>query len=210
MKKYLLSIILVNLVLLLYGCDYLEKNCTLTSIDYKLKQDTYDHPPVKLDTYSLIKEQTFNVSLENLGKVIFTSYAPNKPDIIPEDSKEHPDVSFKLFREGKFIYSFDTPKEIFSALQLWIYDRINFIAFEDLNNDGVKDIIVNINYYVENGPSAFQPFHTTRIYLAQGDKFILDEELAKKIPYELEDSYNIINYVKETYYNNKDVSKDLK
>lgn len=199
MKKYLLSSILINLVLLLYGCDYLETNYTSTSVDYKLEQDAYDSLPVKLDTYSLITEQTFNVSLENLGKVTFASYAPNKPDIIPEDSKEHPDVSFKLFKEGKFIYSFDTPKEIFSALQLWIYDRINFITFEDVNNDGVKDIIINLNYYVENGPSAFQPFHTTRIYLAQGNDFLLDEELEQKIPYELEDAQSIINYIKKAY-----------
>ncbi|MBE6049842.1 MAG: hypothetical protein E7214_04055 [Clostridium sp.] len=203
MKKYLLSNILINLVLLLYGCNYLETNYTSTSVDYKLEQDTYHSPPVKLDTYSLITEQTFNVSLENLGKVTFASYAPNRPDIIPEGSKEHPDVSFKLFKEGKVIYSFDTPKEIFSALQLWIYDRINFITFEDVNNDEIKDIIVNINYYVENGPSAFQPFSTTRIYLAQGNEFILDEELAEKIPYKLEDADSIVNYIRKTYSKRK-------
>lgn len=94
--------------------------------------------------YSLIQEQTFEATLEPLGKVTFVSYRP--------DSSQNPlaDAMFKLQQGGKTI---DTLEGMYEGniRANDAFDKVEAVSFPDYNNDGYNDTIIICSYTAANG-----------------------------------------------------------
>ncbi|MCM1153899.1 MAG: hypothetical protein NC314_00795 [Roseburia sp.] len=81
----------------------------------------------------IIEEQSFEVELDDWGKVMFVSVAPAKTKGAPR---------FVLAKEGVVVYTFpesETPKTDEFA-------GVSAVSFTDYNSDGKKDVIVLVQY----------------------------------------------------------------
>lgn len=88
----------------------------------------------------MIAEQSFNVELDDWGKVMFVSVAP-------EGTKGAP--HFILVKDGKTVYTF--PESAFPKSDEFM--EVSAVSFADYNMDGKKDVIVLIRY--QYGASAW-------------------------------------------------------
>lgn len=143
-----------------------------------------------LEENRIIISQTFDVNLEGWGEVRFVSYAPSG-----ENPRE--DVRFYLIENDEMLYEFPNPWGGDDAA--WTFDSVDMVSFQDVNQDGKKDVIALISYITGSGPQAAVPFPTTRIFLAGDRTFMLDQKLADEIDeHKANDSIaSIMKYIEE-------------
>lgn len=124
------------------------------------------------DEETIIEEQSFQVTLSEWGDVKFASFLP--------DENSEGDVSFKLLKEGKEIYSFpEYYQEDRQSHQQ--FREVRGVAFKDCNNDGKTDIIIINDYTPLSGSNTEETYNQVRIYTQpESEKeFVLDLDMAE-------------------------------
>lgn len=143
-----------------------------------------------------IPEQSFDVSLDDWGEVMFVSCRPSP---LSEDVFE--DVSFFLVKDNQVLYRFpDLYENNSSGGHIGLFDSVGAVDFRDLNEDSKKDIIV-ITYYVTGaGPTGMVPRPAPRIFLAGENEFYLAEDMMTDVEEHITEKditiENICDYLK--------------
>ncbi len=114
-----------------------------------------------LSEKSLIPNQSFDVELEDFGKVKLEAHS----------------VDFKLKlilkKSDKIIFNFPEKKTS------WSFEELKAVSFFDIDGDKKKDVVLVLDYITGIGPEAAVPFSVPLIYLSKTKKFILDEKFEK-------------------------------
>ena len=63
----------------------------------------------------------------------------------------------------------------------WVFDELQTVIVDDVNGDGDNDIVVMCTYMTGMGPTGSQPFHHNRVFVWNGDTFVTEVALTKKI-----------------------------
>lgn len=121
----------------------------------------------------IIEDQTFEMTLNPLGKVKFISYMP--------DIEQSPlaDVVFKIQSEGK--QSIELAGFFEDNIRTnEIFNKVEAVSFPDCNNDGYEDIVIICNYSPSSGPDVGTGYSEIRIYYgdSKGD-FSLEKGLSE-------------------------------
>lgn len=127
-----------------------------------------------------IEEQSFDVELDDWGKVQFVAYAPNTYDYTNDD------VVFELQREGETIFEFPGVQrdDGNGADNIRINDRFEAVlavTFQDYNKDGYKDVVI-INQYknsLQTEETTYQ--YEARIYKGSEADFHYMESLSDDV-----------------------------
>lgn len=137
----------------------------------------------KLDESRVIAEQSFNVDLNDWGKVRFVSYLPTY-DTLWED------VSFVLAKDNQIVYYFPACFENNSTENdsIGMFDSVEAVGFQDIDGDNEKDVIVIINYVTGAGPQGMLPRKSVRIFKACDNGFIILEDLMIEIMENIDES----------------------
>ncbi|WP_025716666.1 hypothetical protein [Paenibacillus sp. 1-18] len=118
----------------------------------------------KLDTnqYEIEESQSFQTTFEGFGKVQFVSTYG-----YTDGFRKY--FFFLLNKQGHILYSF--PK--FYGNNEWVafYGGVKAVAFKDVNNDGLKDVIIiaNVDSGI-GGPDRIDPFPIADIYFQNKNK----------------------------------------
>ena len=163
------------------------------------KEDIYDDKDSidRIKKY-MISEQSFDISLNDWGEVLFVSCLP----IANSEGVKNPysDVSFYLISDDRVVYRFpyvnilenDTYVKEDNIRQRGMidlsYGGISFIMFTDVNGDARDDVVIGILYCTGIGPEGAIPFTEVRIYEDIGSEFVYDENLCKdlwELPYDI-------------------------
>lgn len=143
---------------------------------------------------SKIDEQSFEIDLNNWGRVNFVSCMPD------DSTNTYTDVSFYLTNDNKVLYQFPyvTQNNIRTH---GICEGVSFVYFDDVNGDNTNDVVIGIEYYLGAGPQGMLPRTEVRIFEAEGDKFVYDKELCQKIFTSIEKDIVTAEDVKELLNN---------
>ncbi|CAG7659104.1 hypothetical protein ACFQI7_35940 [Paenibacillus allorhizosphaerae] len=124
----------------------------------------------------MLKEQSFSVKFESLGDCEFVSTIEKK-----EDYKDQPHF---------YVNTSDTVSELKYELE-WpaFLDSISAVSFRDVNGDGMKDIIVIVNFMTGAGQMGAIPFSKVLIFKQTESGFAEDKVIEKKarkgVPYRI-------------------------
>lgn len=162
----------------------LEQQLISTGEDY-ISED-------RLDESRVIAEQSFNVDLNDWGKVRFVSYLPTY-DTLWED------VSFVLAKDNQIVYYFPACFENNSTENdsIGMFDSVEDVGFQDIDGDNEKDVIVIINYVTGAGPQGMLPRKSVRIFKACDNGFIILEDLMIEIMENIDESELSISVICE-------------
>ena len=142
-----------------------------------------------------IEEQTFEVTLNDWGKVTFASFAPENASFQPNGL--NPDVRFCLIDNGEVLYEMPGWNEEHTNADLFL--AVSAVAFKDYNEDGLLDVITLCEYETMSGDG----FQTARIYFQLEDKqgFEEDTQLTEYLSKQhCTDSISAIMDAKEDYW----------
>ena len=123
----------------------------------------------------MIPEQSFDVTLDDWGKVKFVSCKPTY-DIDPQEY-----AAFFLIRDEQILYRFPYRYENNTIGSSGMFDNVGTVAFRDVNNDGKKDIIIICYYFSGAGPTGMVPRPDIRIFIAEENDFYLAEDMVTDI-----------------------------
>ena len=125
-----------------------------------------------LDGSRIIAGQSFDVTWKNWGDVRFVSYAPPA-------GRVHDDAAFYLTNNDEILYEF--PQAWDEGCAPWTFESVDMVSFRDIDGDGNEDVIAILSYITGAGPQAAVPFPTTRIFMGDGTKFVIDTELSEAV-----------------------------
>ena len=125
-----------------------------------------------LDGSRIIAGQSFDVTWKNWGEVRFVSYAPPA-------GRVHDDAAFYLTKNDEILYEF--PQAWDEGCVPWTFESVDMVSFRDIDGDGNEDVIAILSYITGAGPQAAVPFPTTRIFMGDGTKFVIDAELSEAV-----------------------------
>lgn len=118
----------------------------------------------------VIENQSFEVELNHWGKVKFISGKYLKDGVFK--------ASFHLADEqGNIIYSFPE----FNGNEWPSFEGIRAVSFKDLNQDGLKDVIIIAEYITGAGEQGTTPFPVASIYFQKAKSFEALSDLDEKI-----------------------------
>lgn len=138
-------------------------------------EDLQNNKKASLEQERIIKDQSFNIELNDWGDVEFVSYEPDR-------SVNFDDVSFCLVQDGQIIYEFPNYCEGNNTGNCFgLFDSVEAVGFRDFNNDGLDDIIVIISYVTGVGSQGMIPRPTARIFLAEEKDFRVAEDMITDI-----------------------------
>jgi hypothetical protein len=120
--------------------------------------------------FSIIKDQSFWVDLENWGKVYFLSASG--------------EGEFSL--DSLYMYLVDKDNNILYEFPYFygngmMFSGMRAVAFKDVNKDGFKDIIVIAAYMTGIGPTGAEEYPVAGIYFQKGKEFVTLPELDEEI-----------------------------
>lgn len=200
MKKQILTILLIICVLSVAGCSNKENNDSAQN-EKNVTENNEEFKVTEANVQTVgtpIKEQCFDVTLDEWGMVTFASYAPANTSFQPEGF--NPDVRFYLKDGDNVLYEFPGWNEEHTNADLFL--AVSAIAFKDYNDDGLLDVITLCEYETMSG----EGFQTARIYFQlkerQGfeEDTLLTEYLSKNYK---TDSITTILEAKEEYWDYK-------
>ena len=125
-----------------------------------------------LDGSRIIAGQSFDVTWKNWGDVRFVSYAPPA-------GRVHDDAAFYLTKNDEILYEFTQAWD--EGCAPWTFESVDMVSFRDIDGDGNEDVIAILSYITGAGPQAAVPFPTTRIFMGDGTKFVIDTELSEAV-----------------------------
>ena len=120
----------------------------------------------EIDEQKIIEDQSFDVELNDWGKVRFVS-------CMPSDTAPTMDFTFYLMKDNVPIYKFPSIFENDNR-EFGLVEDITFVAFKDLDADGKSEVIVGSTYITGAGPQGVEPRDEVRIFQDKGDEFIYD------------------------------------
>ena len=146
----------------------------------------------------MISEQTFDITLNDWGEVLFVSCLPmpNSEGV----KNPYADVSFYLVSDDTVVYRFpfvnilenDTCVREDNIRQWGMidlsYGAISFVMFTDVNGDNKDDVVIGIFYCTGIGPEGAIPRIEVRIYEDKDSEFVYNENLCKdlwELPYDI-------------------------
>ena len=146
--------------------NYSEKNSQNT----KQKSNIENLNELKRKGLKVIEDQSFPVDLENWGKVRFVSSefpigGTSKLRFYLADSKDN------------ILYTFPD----FYGNQWSTFYEFKAVSFNDVNNDGFKDIVIIADFATGVGENGATPFHVGEIYFQKNKEFISLYDLDKQI-----------------------------
>lgn len=126
----------------------------------------------------MIPEQSFDIFLDDWGKVTFVSCQPS-----PDEHNHQRVASFYLINEERILYKFPYRFENNSIRGhlTGVFDSVGAVAFRDINNDKKDDVIVITCYITGAGPTGMIPRPIVTIYLAGENEFYLAEDMIAEI-----------------------------
>lgn len=106
---------------------------------------------------SKIEAQSFDITIQPLGEVTFSSYEP--------DTKQDPlaDAVFLIEKDGRVIQELEGVTEDNCRANQQFY-QVEAVAFFDYNLDNFEDIIVICSYSFASGPQAGEDYSEVRYY----------------------------------------------
>lgn len=117
----------------------------------------------------MIPDQSFDISLNEWGEVIFVSCMP-----MPDSdgyTDPHADVSFYLVSGEQIIYRFPYINQREGIIAS---PGVSFVTFMDVNEDGRDDVVIGILYFGVGYMQQNDPYLEVRIYIDNGDEFVHD------------------------------------
>ncbi|MGN0334392.1 MAG: hypothetical protein ACI4DV_01845 [Lachnospiraceae bacterium] len=116
----------------------------------------------------LIRDQTFDVTLDGWGDVTFASFLPT------ESEKGNFDVKFKLLKKGQPFYDFPVWECTQDGRE---FQNVAAVAFRDYNDDGREDVIVLCEYLETSG----EKYYEVKVYIQNEGRrdFVIDEHLSR-------------------------------
>lgn len=127
-----------------------------------------------------ILDQSFPVTLDGWGGVIFAPFAPG--DLMEDENGNvcFGDVRFALFQDGKTVALLpgENEENRFYGQQ---FGQVLSVAFQDYNEDGRTDILVILEYAGVQGPNIDVPFRRVRAYAQEegSNDFYLDRPVSE-------------------------------
>ena len=136
------------------------------AIQTELSEARLDLIEAEIGSEALIREHSFAVNLSRLGVV----------DFVPSEIKKDRALAIR-WRDmnGNYIPLFLSDQ--------WNFDRLEAVAFEDINQDGLgPDIVAIAQYYTGIGPNGAQPFSSPIVLLNDGnDTFDIDPAIENRL-----------------------------
>lgn len=140
------------------------------------KEGSDDSELMAVINRSKIEEQSFEVLLNDWGKVMFVSCMR---DGYNEELNPLTDVSFYLLDGDHILYRFPDVYEN-NVRAVGFCEGVSFVSFEDINGDDKKEIIIGALYVTGAGPQGMIPYPEVRIYEDQGTEFVYNKDLCDK------------------------------
>ena len=132
-KKKYVFFLLVILLFMMTGCGETKIDNTEMSEEAETESNQETEQDTLNNVEGVIEDQTFEIDLDDWGKVTFAS-------IEPKHDSNQPD--FVLIKDGEIVYDF--PKTDISSSDS--FEQITGVKFTDINMDEKKDILVLIQY----------------------------------------------------------------
>ena len=122
---------------------------------------------------SKIESQTFDVTLEPLGKVTFASYEPDT------SKNALADVVFLIEQDGKMLFQLSGVNA--ENVNTELFHQVEAVSFIDYNQDSFDDIIIIVSYYDNEGEKDAAVHSTIRYYEgSQSGTFEYQAELSEE------------------------------
>lgn len=138
---------------------------------------------------SRIEDQSFEVVLNDWGKVTFVSCMP---DFYNENLDSLTDASFYLLRDGKVLYKFPDVSDN-NIRETGLCEGVSFVFFEDIDEDNKDEIVVGVLYVSGAGPQGMIPYTEIRIYEDGGNEFVYNKDFSDEINEKLTDEVTAEN-----------------
>lgn len=120
----------------------------------------------------LIKDQTFQTTVAELGEVTVAAYEPDK------EKNPASDVTFVELKNGEVVAYLSGMAE--DNIRNSLFNKVECVSFPDYNRDGYTDMIAICSYYSGAGPDAGKEFGEVRIYAGnEWGYFVLEQELSE-------------------------------
>ncbi|WP_276353087.1 FG-GAP repeat domain-containing protein [Cohnella caldifontis] len=113
-----------------------------------------------------IADQSFDTTLDSWGKVRFVSAEQTN-----EDGRTELLLSLQDSHKN-VLYTFPKPK----LTEGWQLDSVKAVSFQDVNQDGRKDVLVLADYFTGAGEEGVVPFTAATTFLQGNQEFISDTE----------------------------------
>lgn len=149
----------------------------LTEEEMSAAKSTVDDLLMEVIDRSRIDDQSFEVVLNDWGKVTFVSCMP---DFYDEDADPLTDVSFYLVKDGKVLCRFPYVSE-HNVRESGLCESVPFVFFEDIDGDTKEEIVIGVSYVSGAGPQGMIPYTEIRIYEDGGTEFVYNEDLSDEI-----------------------------
>lgn len=123
--------------------------------------------------YRKIENQTFEATLNPLGKVTFVSYEP--------DSRQSSlkDAFFEIHKDGQTVVTLEGMYED-NVRANESFNSVEAVSFPDYNSDGYSDIIILCSYSPVSGREAGTGYSEARIYSgSENGSFTLERSLSE-------------------------------
>ena len=129
-----------------------------------------------------IADQSFPASFKYFENVEFATFSDYK--------NSPPSVNFYLMRDSMTVYRF--PDHY--GNENWAFEDIIAVSFKDLNDDGLKDIIIMANYITGVGPSGMEPFKVIDVYFQFENGFQKNSLISENL--NNEDNFELLKTIK--------------
>ena len=142
----------------------------------------------------MIPEQSFDVTLDDWGKVKFVSCKPTY-DVSPQEY-----AAFFLIRDEQILYRFPYRYEDNTIGSSGMFNNVGAVAFRDVNNNGKEDIIIICYYFSGAGPTGMVPHPDIRIFIDGENEFHLADDMMADVEQNMVEKdmtiESICNYLK--------------
>lgn len=181
---------------ILLGCrDTQNENLTRERTNNIEKQQEAVADIDQIDESRIIENQSFDIELNQWGKVRFVSCLP---DI---ESNPLADATFWLMDGDKIVYRFPSINEDDISTK-GIFDDVSFVAFKDINKDDKDEVIIGTLFETGAGPQGNIPRTQVRVFQDNGDSFEYCKELSEYITLNVPEDADIHDVYKQiTRYN---------
>lgn len=153
-----------------HNVDTYRSGVNNTNSSSSTLENQYNLTDLQNNGLRVIEDQSFWIQLENWGKVRFVSGKSR----VAGRSK----LDFYLVDDnGKVLYKFP---DFYGNKWPW-FEGIRAVSFQDVNKDGLTDIIVSAEYSTGAGPQGAIPFPIGGIYYQKNREFVSMPELDKQI-----------------------------
>lgn len=132
-KKYAIAAAAILFLSMMVGCGEAKDDKAEAQKEIKVEAEMETQQDRQSNVEGIIENQTFEIELDDWGKVTFASMEP-------KDGSNQPE--FALIEKGEIVYEF--PKTKISSSDT--FEQVSGVKFTDLNMDKKKDILVLVQY----------------------------------------------------------------